>query len=123
LQSLTGRIEPIDSSTIFSYRASNFLLLTGSTPVQNLNSLPPTINVVAADWRYLKQDDFVAFLKSFHVETVILTSYPTLYTSKEPLRRLREELPNLPILSVLESGGITLRLAADGFRVLAPANN
>jgi hypothetical protein len=29
----------------------------------------------------------------------------------------------LPILSVLESGGITLRLAADGFRVLATANN
>ncbi len=122
LQSLTGRIELIDSSTIFSYRASNFLLLTGSTPVQNLNNLPPTINVVAADWRYLKQDGFVAFLKSFHVETVILTSYPTLYTSKEPLRRLREELPNLPTLSVLESGGITLRLTTSGFRVLAAAN-
>ncbi len=123
LESLTGRIEPIDSSTIFSYRASNFLLLAGSTPVQNLNNLPPTINVVAADWRYLKQDGFAVFLKSFHVETVILTTYPTLYTSKEPLRRLREEFPNLPILSVLESGGITLQLAADGFRVLAPANN
>jgi hypothetical protein len=91
--------------------------------VQNLNSLPSTINVVAADWRYLKQNGFAAFLKSFHVETVILTTYPTLYTSREPLRRLREELPNLPILSVLESGGITLRLAADGFQVLAPANN
>jgi hypothetical protein len=123
LNSLTDRIELIDSSMIFSYRASNFLLLTGSTPVQNLNNLPPAINVVAADWCYLKQDGFVAFLKSFHVEAVILTSYPTLYTSKEPLRRLREELPNLPILSVLESGGITLRLAADGFRVLATANN
>jgi hypothetical protein len=97
--------------------------LAGSTPVQDLNNLPPTINVVAADWHYLRQNGFVAFLKSFHVETVILTSYPTLYTSKEPLRRLREELPNLPILSVLESGGITLRLAADGYRVLATANN
>jgi beta-lactamase superfamily II metal-dependent hydrolase len=40
LQSLTGRVELIDSSTIFSYRASNFLLLTGSTPVQSLNNLP-----------------------------------------------------------------------------------
>jgi competence protein ComEC len=122
LQSLTGRIELIDSSTIFSYPASHFLLLTGSTPVQNLSNLPPTINVVAADWHYLKQDGFVAFLKSFHVETVILTSYPTLYTSKEPLRRLREELPNLHVHSVLESGGITLDLAANGFRVLATAN-
>jgi competence protein ComEC len=122
LQSLTGRVRLIDSSTILSYRASNVLLLAGSTPVQNLNNLPPMINVVAADWHYLKQDGFVAFLKSFHVETVILTTYPNLYTSKEPLRRLREELPNLPILSVLESGGITLRLTGDGFRVLAPAN-
>jgi len=122
LQSLTGRVELVDSGTIFSYQATNLLLLTGSTPVQNLNSLPPTVNVIAADWHYLKQDDFVAFLKSFRVETVILTSYPTLYTSKEPLRRLREELPNLHVYSVLESGGITLRLVVNGFRVLATAN-
>ena len=92
--------------------------------MQNLNNLPPTINVVAADWHYLKQDGFAAFLKSFQVETVILTSYPTLYTSKEPLRRLREEASRMsPCYSVLESGGIILRLAADGFQVLATANN
>jgi hypothetical protein len=91
--------------------------------VQNLNNLPPTINVIAANWYYLTQDDFASFLKSFHVETVILTSYPTLYTSKEPLQRLRQKLPTIPVHSVLESGGITLRLASDGFRVLATANN
>jgi competence protein ComEC len=122
LQSLTSRIELLDSSTIISSRTANLLLLTGSTPVQDLNSLPPTINLVAADWHYLTQADFIAFLKSFHVETVIVTSYPTLYTSKEPLRRLREELPYLQVYSVLESGGITLRLAVNGFRVLATAN-
>jgi competence protein ComEC len=122
LHSLAGRIEPIDSSTIFSYRAANLLLLTGSTPVQNLNNLPQTISLVAADWNYLKQADFVSFLRAFNVEAVIVTSYPSLYTSKEPLKHLREELPSLHVYSVLESGGITIQPTVSGFGVLATAN-
>ncbi len=123
LQSLAGRIKSLDSCTVLSVGAARVLLLTGSTAVQNLNNLPSRIDVVAADWHYLKESDFAAFLESFHVETVILTTYPSLYTSKEPLQRLREQLPGLSILSVLESGGITVRITADGLRVLAEANN
>lgn len=123
LRSLERRVGFIDSSLVLSYGATNLLLLAGSTPVQSLSNLPSEIDLVAADWFYLKQKGFVDFLKSFHVETLILITYPSLHTSTEPLERFRRELPGLTIHTVLESGGISVRIGNRASRVLATPNS
>jgi hypothetical protein len=123
LETVAGQIMPLDSITALSIGSFAISLLPAETPVQNLSNLPPHVNIVAADWRYLQQDGFAGFLKSLQVETVVLTNYPSFYTSLEPLKRLRTELPGVEVYSVLESGGIVVRLHADRCQVLATANN
>lgn len=123
LRSMEQKVQSVDSSLLLSYQSAKLLLLAGSTPVQDLNNLPPRIDLVAADWRYLKQVGFADWLSSFGVGTLILTTYPSLHSDRRPLADLRQRLPNTKILSVLESGGITVRIDSHGGIVLATANN
>ncbi len=119
---LDEMIAATDSLPILYSGDFTIALLAGEVPVQNLNNLPPNVQVLAADWRYLKQSEFAGFLKLLHVETLILTNYPSYYTAREPLRLLRESMPESEIYSVLESGGIVVSIYTDGYRVSATAN-
>jgi competence protein ComEC len=116
-------VTPVDSITVFSSGNVAIGLLTGVAPVQSLNNLPAKLQVVAADWRYLKQEAFADFVKALQVETLILTNYPNLYASREQLNILRRKLPGIHVLSVLESGGIILQIDRGRHRILAPSHS